>query len=513
MENAHAKNPFDVRDALSGDSVARIIVGISSNARVSKVADRVGENGFNVVESEKLYKLGAFIIEVPSGSVEAEIARLQNIAGVRYAEPDYAVFATDTFPSDPSFTSQYALTAIHAPQGWDISTGSNLITIAIVDSGVDYGHADLIGKIDAGHNFIACPDPSVSCATLPQDDYGHGTHVAGIAAASSDNGVGIAGVSWGARIMPVKVLNKFGGGSYSNVAAGIVWAADHGAQVINLSLGGCSDSTLLHDAVLNAYHQGVLIIAAAGNFTCGSQVLYPAQYPEVMAVGASDSLNQPATYWSYGSEVDIAAPGVNIYSLCPGSYCTLSGTSMATPHVSGLASILFGYINNADGVRNIIESTALDIGSAGWDMYSGAGLIQMDAALALVSPLPSTLTPTPALTLTPTPAHIPASPEEEHASRPAIGNSPLFVLILTTTPAPVSSTDTFTPTQTSTPLGESLTPTSTPTLTKVSAQRLSNDKSRTLFSPYFCGSIVLIFLGIGLFLWENKKHGVKIIKP
>jgi thermitase len=521
-------------DPISGDGISRIIVGISSNARMSNVVNRVDEKGFNIVETEKLYELGAFIIEAPSGSVEDEIARLQNISGVRYAEPDYTAQATDIFPNDPGFATQYALTAIRAPQGWNISTGSNLITIAIIDSGVDYGHADLAGKIDEGHNFIACPDAGLPCSTLPQDDYGHGTHVAGIAAASSNNGVGIAGVSWGARIMPVKVLNRSGGGSYSNVSAGIVWAADHGAQVINLSLGGCSDSTLLHDAILNAYNQGVLIIASAGNFTCGSQVLYPARYPEVMAVGASDALNQPATYWSYGPEVDIAAPGVGIYSSClGGGYCTLSGTSMSAPHVSGLASILFGYVNNAGTVRGIIESTALDIGDAGWDMYSGVGLIQMDAALAQIIPttptltptltltLTLTLTPTPTRTSTPTltPTHTPTltatSTRRPRRIYPRPGYFPLPVLTPTTTSAPLFSPNTITPTQTLSPLEESPTPTSsaTPTPTQMPVQTSETEKSGIFPSPYFCGSITLIFLGILFFLWgNNKRSNIKIPK-
>ena len=146
-------------------------------------------------------------------------------------EPDYPVQALDTFPNDPSFASQYALTAIHAPQGWDISTGSSSVTIAILDSGVDLNHLDLAGKILQGYDFV-------NNDNVPFDDYGHGTHVAGIAAALGNNGLGIAGVSWGARILPVKILDASGNGSYSNVATGIIWATDQGAQIINMSLGG-----------------------------------------------------------------------------------------------------------------------------------------------------------------------------------------------------------------------------------------------------------------------------------
>jgi subtilisin family serine protease len=244
---------------------------------------------------------------------------------------------------------------------------------------VDLTHPDLAAKIVGGYDFVN-DDASA------QDDHGHGTHVAGIAAAVSNNGAGVAGVSWRARIMPVKVLNSAGNGTFANVAAGIIWAADHGADVINLSVGGVSSSIVLQNAINQAASQGVLIIAAAGN-AGGNLIFYPAAYPNVIAVGSTDSLNNRAPFSNYGSEIDLVAPGVSIYSTSSGSsYGFRDGTSMSTGFVSGFAALLLGIPgnNSPSAVRALMESTALDLGSAGWDGFYGNGLIQMDTAIQMV---------------------------------------------------------------------------------------------------------------------------------
>lgn len=358
-------------EANNSSDVTQILIKISARAHIQRMQDKLGQYG-SVVEMEELQKLGIIMLEVPSARLNEKIKQVQGLSGVAFVEPNDSVQAADVIPNDPGWSLQYGLTAIRAPQGWSISSGSSAVTIAVLDSGVDLGHADLAGKIVAGYDFV-------NNDAVPQDDYGHGTHVAGIAAALGNNGTDVAGVSWGARIMPLKVLDSFGGGSYANVAAAIVWAADHGAQVINLSLGGVNPSGTLQAAVLYAYNKGLLLVAASGN-NGGSQVLYPARYPEVMAVGATNAANQPALFSNHGSEVDIAAPGENIYSLWPGGTFTQSGTSMSAPFVSGLAAILFSFTDNASVVRNAIESTALDVGPVGADPFSGAGLIQMDSA-------------------------------------------------------------------------------------------------------------------------------------
>jgi subtilisin family serine protease len=342
---------------------------------------------------------------------------------------------------------------------------------------------------------------------LPQDDFGHGTHVAGIAAASTNNGAGIAGVSWGARIMPVKVLNAWGSGTFENVAAGIVWAVDHGAQVINLSLGGAAYSAALENAVLYAYNNNVLMTASSGN-TGSNFVLYPARFPQVIAVGASNMTNQPASFSNYGPQVDLAAPGENIYSLWIGGYQIRTGTSMSAPHVSGLAAVLLGYISGADAARGVIESTALDIGPAGWDDFSGAGLIQMDAALALVVPP------------TPTPTLFPIS--GDGSNRPS---APFLLSVLsppTATFTPLPSLAPFdlaqdkpvTPPRTVSAPGESsptptLTPTPTPTAAKAPPSWWARkaERLKILLSPYFCGALLMIAPGVWLLWRAAKKSG------
>jgi thermitase len=468
--------------------VSRILVKITPQARIFSVVERAKGLG-QVLQREELSKLGVFVVEVPVEEYETRKSQLLNVSGVAAVEPEQWVSATDTFPNDPGLANQYGLAAIRAPQGWDLATGSNSVVIAIVDSGVDYGHTDLSGKLTAGHNFVACPNSALPCAFLPQDDYGHGTHAAGIAAALTNNSTGVAGVSWGARVMPIKVLNSFGNGTYENVAAGIVWAVDHGAQIINLSLGGINPSAVLESAVQYAYSNNVLMVASSGN-QGSSSVLYPARYPQVVAVGASNMNNLPANFSNYGPEVDLAAPGENIYSTWIGnSYQYRTGTSMSAPYVSGLAAVLFSYISGADAVRGVMESTALDIGPTGWDDYSGAGLIQMDAALALVVP--------------PTPTSLPSGQDGGGGAGVVFGNLPTSTLTFTP-PAlltPVTATQ-----STSTLTVESLTLTPTQsTISTVPAHADPPERWKVFLTPVFCGAIVMILVGVGLF-WLVRRR-------
>jgi type VII secretion-associated serine protease mycosin len=279
------------------------------------------------------------------------------------------------------------LPKIKAPEAWEITTGTDII-IAIVDTGVDLNHPDLNDKIVAGYDFVNNDDTA-------QDDHGHGTHVAGIAAAETDNATGVAGVSWGAKIMPVKVLDASGSGSYSDVAEGVLYACDHGAQIINLSLGGDYNSATLRSAVQTAHADGCLIVAAAGN-GYGNGVDYPARYEVVMAVAATTSSDKRASFSDYGPEVDVAAPGVSICStFLDDTYnCYYGGTSMATPHVAGLAALVWSANSclTNDQVRDLIESTADDLGSAGKDNYFGWGRINAHQAVVAAAP---TLTASP----------------------------------------------------------------------------------------------------------------------
>jgi thermitase len=319
--------------------------------------------------------LGVQRLKVPEGQELAVIAALQHDLLVEYAEPNYIIRAV-LDPNDPYFSSQWGLTKIGAPQAWDVTTGSSDLTIAIVDSGIDLDHPDLSDKIVLGYDYV-------NEDWVPDDDYGHGTHVAGIAAAQTNNGRGVAGVSWGARLMALKVLDAGGSGSYADVASAVTYAADHGARIINLSLGGDYDSQTLHEAVIYARNAGCVLAAATGN-DGDPAVLYPAKYVEALAVAATNSTDQWAWFSNYGPEVSVAAPGVGIYSTYLGAgYTYRSGTSMATPHVAGLAALIWsqypGYTN--DQVEGRIEMTAVDLGTPGWDPYYGHGRIDAHAAL------------------------------------------------------------------------------------------------------------------------------------
>ncbi len=329
-------------------------------------------------------------VAVPPGREQAMVDLLTQDPRVEYAELDHLVHAT-IIPNDTSYDVQWGPSKIKAPAAWDVSTGGSDTIIAILDTGVDLNHPDLKDKIVPGWDF-ANDDPT------PQDDHEHGTHVAGIAAAETNNGIGVAGISWQARIMPVKVLDENGDGFYSHVAEGVLYACNHGAQIINLSLGGSTYSPTLEDAVEQAYADGCLIVAAAGNGG-GDFVDYPARFPDAMAVAATDQSDARAGFSDYGPEVEVAAPGVNIYStLWNDKYGWKSGTSMAAPHVAGQAALIWSVCPDPtnEEVRSIIDSTADDRGASGWDAYYGYGRINaVDAVQAA----------TPALTL-------PQSPEQ-----------------------------------------------------------------------------------------------------
>jgi thermitase len=350
-----------------------VLVKFKSDAPRSSVQATLSAQDARVVG--EVPALGVQHLAVPKGQELAIIAALRHHPLVEYVEPNYIVRAALT-PDDPSFPFQWSLTRISAPQAWDVTTGSSDLTIAIVDSGIDLDHPDLSGKLILGYDYV-------NEDWHPDDDYGHGTHVAGIAAAWTDNGQGVAGVSWGARLMALKVLDAGGSGSYADVASAVTYAADHGAKIINLSLGGGYDSQALHDAVVYAHNAGCVLAAATGNDGI-SEVLYPAKYAEVLAIAATGSTDQWAWFSNYGPEVDVAAPGVSIYSTyLGGGYIYRSGTSMAAPHVAGLAALIWSeypsYTN--DQVEGRIEKTAVDLGVPGWDQYYGHGRIDAHAAL------------------------------------------------------------------------------------------------------------------------------------
>lgn len=295
---------------------------------------------------------------------------------VIFAEPNYIAKALVTTPNDLSFSQQWGLTKIYAPEAWDIEKGNSNVIIAIVDTGIDLDHPDLDEKIVPGYDFV-------NEDSEPMDDNGHGTHCAGIAAAESNNGQGIAGVAWGSKLMPVKVLDSDGAGTYSDVAEGIIYTADNGAKVINLSLGAYSYSQTLQDAVDYAYQKGCVIVAAAGNDNT-NEPLYPAAYNNVTSVAATDQSDERWTSSNYGDYIDVCAPGVDIYSTSLDNiYTSASGTSASSSFVSGLAALLLSQDSTWANyeVENKIRQSADDLGSSGRDDYYGYGRISLVEAL------------------------------------------------------------------------------------------------------------------------------------
>ena len=448
----------EIERVFSDDYVAdEVLVGITSRNPSSDLLQFLESHGAEVIA--ELPELGVLQIRVPAGQVLWFVTNLGELPGVAYAEPNYYIQMVDTIPSDPGWANQYGPAAIRAPQGWDLSTGSAAVTIAILDTGVDLGHPDVAGKIVPGYDFV-------NNDAVPQDDNGHGTHVAGIAAALANNGIGIAGISWGARLMPVKVLNAGGSGTYANAAAGVVWAADQGAQIINLSLGGSLPSSVLEDAVIYAYDKGATLVAASGN--AGSNlVLYPARYPQVIAVAATDSANNRAGFSNYGAEIDMAAPGVSIYSTTlGGGYGYRSGTSMAAPMVAGAAAILAGLpANNSPALISWeLGSTALDLGAPGWDIYYGSGLIQLDAAIRLASPAPAPSVSIP-------------RPKAAQIATPTSGAP--FYPYPSATPSPTSTASSTAALEEIAALEETATPTIAPAYTLTSAYTLQPPPTST----------------------------------
>jgi thermitase len=353
----------------------------------------------NATLIRQLYGSEVELWRVPEGQELALVETLKGNPSVAFAEPNYRYQAFDTVPNDPKWNNQWGLPGTQMPGAWDITTGSSDVTIAIIDTGIDPNHPDLADKIVAGHDFV---DNDAN----PRDENGHGTHVAGIAAALTNNNKGIAGVDWGARIMPVRVLNEESSGYNSDITEGISWAYEHGADVLNLSLGGSDYSQAMQNAINKAHNNGSLVVAAMGNSRQeGNPTNYPAAYDNVFAVAALGPTSAYSSFSQYGPHCDISAPGGDmkyyqdpkgIYSTMPTypvymttfynyyqDYDYVNGTSQATPHVAGLAALIWSVDPGLtpDEVQALIETSADDLGAPGWDEDYGHGRINAYAAL------------------------------------------------------------------------------------------------------------------------------------
>jgi thermitase len=370
-------------------NLAELVVGldkVQSNS-YSELLDVIAGDGGRLVNKVSMGgRVAAVVADVPLEAVSAFVSEVEVSGLSRYVEPDVR-FQVDFTPNDAQWSLQWGPQKIGADWAWNTTAGSSSVIVAVVDTGVDYTHPDLAA------NYVPLGYDWVNNDADPMDDFGHGTHVAGIIAAVINNSLGIAGLAQ-VRIMAEKVLDSNGEGMVSDIAEGIVHAVDHGARIINLSLGSNVNSNLLHEAVRYAYDHGVLVVAAAGN-DATDQEHYPAAYDEVVAVSATDKLDNPANFTDYGSWVDVAAPGVNVYSTMPThrvtmndegfnlNYDYLSGTSMACPHAVGVAALIWSRFPGMtrDQVWAQLQYSADDLGKPGFDVYYGFGRINARKAV------------------------------------------------------------------------------------------------------------------------------------
>jgi thermitase len=342
---------------------------------------------------------GAAVLRV-KGDAKKAAARLNRSRGVLYAEPD-AIMKAFAIPNDPRFGELYGIdnpndADLDGPEGWDLAglgafPASGGPLVGIVDTGIDGAHEDLTGKTAVcggvtafGFLGLVGVNPAITDGSKCTDDNDHGSHVAGTIAAIANNGKGVAGVAFNSRLAICKALNSAGSGPVSGVANCITYLKNKGAKVISMSLGGGA-STALQQAVQNAYAggNGSLVVAAAGN-DGNSTVNYPAGYPEAVSVAATDRNDQKASFSNTNSDVEVAAAGVGVLSVKRGGgYVAFSGTSMATPHASGVAALIWGKFPalNAAGVRSRLDNGTDDLGAPGRDPSFGFGRLTLVKAL------------------------------------------------------------------------------------------------------------------------------------
>lgn len=374
-------------NTVTGDTQTdRVIVKFKDG--VSVVKQKQINNKHAKGRSEKVDN-GIYTIDTVTES-ESEVTNIVNVynndSSVEYAEPDYVAHAFSVTPNDSYYGRYQAgyLTTMGVQGAWETTKGSSDIVVAVLDTGVSSTHPDLAGRLVSGYDFV-------NNDSDPSDDNGHGTMVSGIIAANTNNGTGIAGADWNCKIMPVKVLDADGDGYVSDMAEGITYAVDHGANVINMSLGCESDSQTLQDAVNYAYEHNVLVVASTGN--SNNAVKYPAADEHVLAVGSVGSDKVRSSISCYGEQIDVVAVGDNVVSTyingTTNSYGLGSGTSFAAPYVTGLVSLMLSENSQLtpDEITTDIEETATDLGDSGWDQYYGYGLISYTSALNAVNNL------------------------------------------------------------------------------------------------------------------------------
>jgi len=342
---------------------------------------------------EQIPQIRAHVIRVPEAAVEHVRQALSQRIEVEAVERNLSVAPVLT-PNDPKFSSEWHLAQISAPAAWDLTTGAG-DAIAILDSGVDPTHPDLASKLLPGWNFY-------NNNADWSDVFGHGTLVAGAAAAIGNNALGVASVAWQNPILPVRVADTSGYAYYSTIAQGLTWASDQGARVMNVSFGGVAASSTVRSAAQYVHDHGGLVVAAAGNCSCDDAT---PENPYLLSVSATDFYDNLATFSSRGSYVDVAAPGMNIWTTTRGGgYGTAAGTSFSSPITVGVVALMWAANPrlSPEDIVLLLEQTAVDLGAAGYDTSFGFGRIDAHAAVLAAStaeaPPPDTTPPSVSIT-------------------------------------------------------------------------------------------------------------------
>ncbi|MGM0413953.1 MAG: S8 family peptidase [Bacillota bacterium] len=382
-----AKVDLDSKDLIdiSGFAVEKpdeLVIKFDKSLSQAEREEILVNNGLEKVDQIK--KLNLVLVRLPEvSSLDDSINNLEKLSGIDYIDSNYRIEGLDTrIPNDEKYSQQWNYPLIRLPQAWVNSTGSNNIRVALLDTGVDYNHPELQGKIDLKGAYNIIDDN-----TEVFDSQGHGTHVAGIIGAVTNNQQGIAGIMWDVDLVPVRILDDKGEGDIWDVAKGLLYAAglldenliNEPVDIINLSVGSIANPAYLDEAIEEVAAKNIIMVAASGN-SGNKFIFYPANYSQVIAVGSIDygGLETPtkSSFSSYGGNLDFVAPGKSIYSILPdGRYGSRSGTSMAAPHVTGVAGLMLANGISPQDVRRVMQETAISLSGEDFDNEYGYGLI------------------------------------------------------------------------------------------------------------------------------------------
>lgn len=381
LQNDFKRADLNEMDAWQGrynvdSDSAELVIGVEGFSECPReLSSLIIAKGGIIVNSVEIGDSIAVVVDVPLKLLSVFASEAYTLDFVEYIEPNLKYRLTFT-PNDQQWDLQWGLQKIQADWAWNKTIGNLSVTVSVLDTGIDWNHPDLAENyVPLGYDWVNNDNDTI-------DDNGHGTHCAGIIAAEVNNGIGVAGLAQ-VKLMVEKCFNSTGSGNEDDCANAIIHAVDQGAKILSLSWGDYEDSSLIRDAIEYAYNQGVLIVAAAGNDHISEKV-YPAAYDEVIAVTATTQSDRPAVFSNFGDWVELAAPGVSIYSTYPDdSYTFLYGTSMACPHVAGVAALVWSRFPNMtrDEVRFQLRKTVDDLGVVGFDDYYGYGRINARKAL------------------------------------------------------------------------------------------------------------------------------------